>query len=734
MSATVSLTLKAVTDNFKSEMKDSVRALGDFKQAIGTLSNSGIAVRNLGLSFGEMARAISAGNVKGSIGGAAESLSNFAVAIPTVATGVRSLATLLPALAGPGIAVAAAIGAIIVATGAMKIAWEKDFLGIRGITNDVVNAITGAWGKALKWISDLVAGTVRTVSAQLYGIKGFFTGDMGGAAQQWAAFNESSPFKDIGATVSSGASAAFDGLSAAWKEGTGVFKDLLSGVIDLGGAVKSTAMDFGESKGLTPMTVMADSAIDDLTRTEMGKALERSIEAASSMGARIDGYAKDAGDRVRERVMKASDSLADPITGSATLLGEAYNAAFDAFGPVVAEGFLASATTVGSAVKNFGSSFGSTMAAASGAVGSVVDSVMAGFQSGGVAGAMGAAIGELVSRSGAFAELVTFSEETLASVVESFESLAQALKPLAALAIKMVGAIANQLGPLFEKLTPVFHALFQVVRAVFLGLAYVVKGIGSAWNGIIGAIASVFEKLGAVSVFGKHPLGFLNDWAGGIRKAQINMAGLDDTIQMLKDTTVASTEGLGKEAAAEKVQQEPPGTDIIKRLVDEIAYVSRYGNKEGEKNREIESTVDSARKAAVSLGDAGVMSNVDNLSARLLALIVNVEKAGESFADSAKTVSESAQEIGESLLNVPAGFKVVQARYNAMNAEIAGDAFGRTGIEAPITVGTVVVQANNPDELAQAMRELSRRENYVRTGSIRFAMATPYGAGRTGAR
>lgn len=80
------------------------------------------------------------------------------------------------------------------------------------------------------------------------------------------------------------------------------------------------------------------------------------------------------------------------------------------------------------------------------------------------------------------------------------------------------------------------------------------------------------------------------------------------------------------------------------------------------------------------------------------------------------------RDVAESLQNVPSGYKIALARFNATDA--AGgtmpDQPGEDSMAAAplsLTVETMIVQTDNPEEMGQMLKERAERERFVQTGS-----------------
>ncbi|NPC72918.1 hypothetical protein HPP05_24535 [Corallococcus exiguus] len=218
-----------------------------------------------------------------------------------------------------------------------------------------------------------------------------------------------------------------------------------------------------------------------------------------------------------------------------------------------------------------------------GEISGIIDSAKKGFEAGGWWGAILAAIGELVMGSDEMAAAIDvlngiikmlkdlfgaaatgldtimggvgYLVSVIVEVVQpSMEAMGEAMESIAPI-IVLVGMVLKMLAPALNAigkatawlLDNVLKGLFQVLRYVAIVILYVIKGLGSAWNGIVGAVQWVFRKLGDISIFGGHPLGFLRGWANSMESAKVDTESLARSIQEL--------EGLTWEAAMAKARE-----------------------------------------------------------------------------------------------------------------------------------------------------------------------------------
>jgi phage-related protein len=245
-------------------------------------------------------------------------------------------------------------------------------------------------------------------------------------------------------------------------------------------------------------------------------------------------------------------------------------------------------------------------------VSGMVQSATQGAQLGGAWGALAGVILELLSKSQQFADLLQMIShffgmianiigqvlnpilKIVAGVFDIISNILSAVltpvlqfitQPLEAIApiLQIIGMVFKTLGPIISQIAKIMLALsnpmqiladvamkglFYAVKYLALGVLYVAKGLSAAWNGIVGAISSVFHKLGSISVFGAHPLQFLDNFGDTIDKAKINVDNLDQGISDLTNATYDSAD-----AAAAESEERWKNVDATKQLNEALSNV-----------------------------------------------------------------------------------------------------------------------------------------------------------------
>jgi phage-related protein len=236
-----------------------------------------------------------------------------------------------------------------------------------------------------------------------------------------------------------------------------------------------------------------------------------------------------------------------------------------------------------------------------------------GLQAGGPLGAAVAVLGELLMKSEGFAQLVEILNAILANVADALGAIFVPLQQwYAALSMVIDGALAVLtpviellaaviaplippmvvLGTLFQALAPVIslvvqmmllinaplqllagpvmEGLFKVLKFVSIVILKVVSAIAEVWNDIIRAIRTVFRKLADIEVLGVKPLGFLDDWADGLRGAMVNTDELAASIVALEGLTWDSAK-----AKAEEIAETLRTRDALKDVNEQLTNIPR---------------------------------------------------------------------------------------------------------------------------------------------------------------
>lgn len=136
---------------------------------------------------------------------------------------------------------------------------------------------------------------------------------------------------------------------------------------------------------------------------------------------------------------------------------------------------------------------------------------------------------------------------------------------------------------------------------------------------------------------------------------------------------------------------------------------------------------DAVDESMVSL--SALDDRINDLSSGTSDLYDGSEDAGDgldSFAESARAATQE-------ILNAPQGFKIAAARFGATIGEplalrdggAAGGATGGGELQSPINIGQIVVNADDPVELARELQRINEYEAFRLTGSPISGMPSP---------
>lgn len=261
-----------------------------------------------------------------------------------------------------------------------------------------------------------------------------------------------------------------------------------------------------------------------------------------------------------------------------------------------------------------------------------------------------------------------------------------ALAPVIQIAVAMFMAITN---PLLALSGPVLQGLFYVIKFTAVSIlkvvrliapiinglikfvAFIIDTIGGGinvfmnavagiWNGIISAIQAVFRKLGDISVLGKHPLGFLNDWAKDLEKAKMP-------------------------------------TDILEGMLDGLAESVRNGTIDLDA---LTSKIQELEGLSLEQAQAKAQETVEIIKAR----------------EAQRAQTDAVKEATAALTNVPQGYKIATARFASM-AITAGAVAMAAG------AATSVAAAATPAPVAQAAAVAQPNQNGIMAAPSQSAAA-----------
>ena len=143
----------------------------------------------------------------------------------------------------------------------------------------------------------------------------------------------------------------------------------------------------------------------------------------------------------------------------------------------------------------------------------------------------------------------------------------------------------------------------------------------------------------------------------------------------------------------------------------------------------LNSWADSVDEATISMRDLeGKIHDLQN------ATIPDLDDSTEDTSTGLEEVAAAAEKATSEILNAPQGFKIAAARFGAISGEPIASEFSapkslsdavKDSVVAPVNVDTVLVQANDPAELAAQIQRLQEYEDFRLTGTITSTSPSP---------
>lgn len=459
----------------------------------------------------------------------------------------------------PVLAIAAALAGIVLAAGALKLAWQE-------FGDAIKSAMSSAWTTVKEFVSKAVDGfklLLRVMKPILKQKLGIDVDAITAKIEAWAgsASEFASGVKDTvvdGAKAAGGA--ALDGLEQSYNAlGKGLV-DKITGFVDglqakISGAVDAvTAGPDGTlptTSGKLPELQMAET-FDPLY---FGKAIE-SVTDAFSAGMESRRKAERAyADRVTETLRASSDYFVGRLRGAFS------------------------------------------------GISNVIDSASNGAALGGAFGAVAGVAFDLVTRSEQFRTVIGMLEQMLTNLSTVLAQFLEPLQPVIG-ALSMIGTsiasalapVLNVLGPIIEALAPpmvmiagifsflapvlqwvakaagflvpVFKVVFEVLKVVANVVGSIMIAIGDVWNGILGAIEGFLRMLGGIEIFGAKPFEFLNQWADGLKGAMMPTDQMREGLAALNGMTWEQAQ-----AAANATAEQLKNTAALKEATESLTNV-----------------------------------------------------------------------------------------------------------------------------------------------------------------
>lgn len=323
-----------------------------------------------------------------------------------------------------------------------------------------------------------------------------------------------------------------------------------------------------------------------------------------------------------------------------------------------------------------------------GRLGNVANSAIQGAQAGGWVGAVLAVVAELYSMSSSFDTLVNIAEGLIGTVLSAlapmFDMLTKALGPILGGAGLVLASALQAIAPLFDIVGQAltFVAPFLALVAALLGgLAPIIKIFADILTGLLNALQPVIEVLFTIA-----------------RMLLLGIVGIAKQVLDIWNALVGA----------------------VASIVDTAVSVITFGAVQGAGNF--------IRAMQVGTGGmADAIKALENMSwDSATALAVNAA-ANYEAAGAAMRLNDAAQEVAESFQNMPSGYRVALARYNATEAVAGaqvpgfgggGSSLATIGGSAFTVMGDVVIQTSGDgEETLEALKEELKKERVRNRGN-----------------
>lgn len=325
-----------------------------------------------------------------------------------------------------------------------------------------------------------------------------------------------------------------------------------------------------------------------------------------------------------------------------------------------------------------------------GTLGEVAQSALQGFSQGGPIGAIIAVIADLLMRTKGFAE-------TVQSLNGMMDGIIDAIGPLTEAGTLLTDMIVESMQPVLEKLKSIFEVLNKnAITPLFRALGALNAAIMPIIEVLLAVLQPVIEVLGFV-----------------IRGVAIVIGAIAVAIGWVVNAVI----------------------DVISEILNVVAGVADIFGAGGE----VRKFRDSIRESRIDL---------DDLTQALTDTVLGTEystdateeqaEANEEAAASVRELDTSAneaattiQEVNEALTNIPQGFKIAAARFEAIGDTFApGGAsmlgVGGAGASMVTTIENVFLQTDDPEAFLNKLQNAAAWRNFAGTGTPIDTPPDPY--------
>lgn len=313
---------------------------------------------------------------------------------------------------------------------------------------------------------------------------------------------------------------------------------------------------------------------------------------------------------------------------------------------------------------------GDILMTALGDVGTVIKAGVEGFKTGGAAGAAVAAVGAMLAQTESFQNLIANVNTAFAGMLTALDPLVQGIGMVVMPVMDLVSALLGGLAPVFKTLGGVLGMFAPALSA-----------LGGALAGI-GMILEVSMKI-IEPVMPILEMSF---------RILFNVLKVVSLIVM----AVALAIGTAWNAVLETISRVISGISRALGGIDALDELTR--------------SIQSQKVDTAGMAEA---------MADLASTTYDQAYANASAASSTAMMAEAAADATEALTNVPSGYKVALARFNATAAATsAGSAaqMGRGGGGSAVNIENVTVIANDPEALLEQIEGIANKRAYRYSG------------------
>ena len=675
------------------------------------------------MNLSMLAAMVSAGTLGATMGALSAALvaaagSALATAGSLFSAAVGALA--LDAAGGPLLIVMAALAATFAWLGVVIGTFAASMLSIAAIiTGTVIGAVVALYEL---WLNDF--GGMREVAGALWAVMGAGVAVVQGigaaiadAATEWLT-SMGVIGGSTGTTFGNIKSAIVDGIHSAVVAASGFIEDLRQSFLDMADSVILTLLRIAVAMGKMPgMEGAAASGIAGLLQAQAGISQARGMTADLSglqlklpdlsgwideakagltdYGKTLQGMlsgempgtgGKASGDSAKKAAQEAEDlqKIHDAaveaeqalLNISAALQAQAYQKGFDDMNAAA----MATAATIdemnkiyaeaAKAVKEFRQGLLDTVFSAAGDVGSVIKSGLEGFATGGIKGALAAVAVQLLTLSPGFQKLSDGINKVLGDIMTSFDPLFNGAAMVLIPAMQAVAQIFSALVPAF---TFVGNVLSMAAPAIeMVGVALQSLGV------VFGVFANIIGVVGPILEFAFQVIFTV-------------MKGVAFVVLGIAYAIGAVWNG------------------ILNIIITVLEVISKVTNK-------VDNAIASLEDMKVdTAGTADAMQTLADTTYESAYATANASVQTAMMADAATAATEA-------LSNVPSGYKIATARFEAMAVDSAAasksasNASSQRRGDGGITINIAAITAADPADLFDRLEKEANKRRYRKTG------------------